>query len=187
VLEVGHGPLLWTVLAAAVIFVVAAVTDALDGFLARRWRVISQFGRVMDPFADKLLVLGAFVLLAGPGFWVPRSSLGSSYSGPLQVTGVEPWMAVVILSRELLITSLRGALESSGVDFSATASGKLKMVLQSACVPVILLIVGAGNPFAELSRQIITALVWTTVLITCWSGLVYVARAIRVKRGPDSP
>jgi len=179
VLETGRGPMHWPMLLAAIVFVVAAVTDALDGYLARKWNAISRFGRVMDPFADKLLVLGAFVLLAGSGFWVPRSGADSSYSGPLQVSGVQAWMTVFILARELLVTSLRAALESSGVDFSATTSGKLKMVLQSVCVPAILLIISVGNPFAESSRQAIMGLVWTTVLITAWSGVPYILRAIR--------
>src|SRR5262249_32747471 len=60
----------WTLLAAMLVFVLAAVTDALDGYLARRWDAVSVFGRIMDPFADKLLVIGAFVFLASPAFHV---------------------------------------------------------------------------------------------------------------------
>lgn len=177
-------------IAAAALFVIAAITDALDGILARRWNVVSVFGRVMDPFADKLLVLGAFVLLAGPAF---------SFAG-IQVSGVQPWMVVVILGRELLVTSLRGAVEARGVDFSATTSGKLKMVLQSVCVPLVLVILALADPaqlasegisarfaLAELltaspGRAVILLIVWLTVLITAWSGVPYIIRAWRAMR-----
>lgn len=169
-LAADHRPAL---VAAAALFTIAALTDALDGFLARRWKVVSRFGRVMDPFADKLLVLGAFVLLAGPRF---------SISGE-QVTGVAPWMAVAILARELLVTSLRGVLESSGVDFSATASGKIKMFAQSCAVPGILLLIAFNAP-AEVGawRSINLAIAWAVVIITAWSGLPYITRAIHAFR-----
>jgi len=110
---------------AVVLFVLAALTDAADGYLARRWNAISRFGRIMDPLADKLLVLGAFVMLSG-------RDLGD-------LSGVAPWMTVVILFRELLVTTARAVFESSGVDFSAEWSGKIKMILQSIAVPLILL------------------------------------------------
>src|SRR5688572_26443897 len=73
----GQGIDTWLLLA-AFLFILAAATDALDGYLARRWRVVSVFGRVMDPFADKLLVIGGFVFLAGPGFWMAREGGGTA-------------------------------------------------------------------------------------------------------------
>lgn len=163
----------WLVVA-AVLFIVAALTDAADGYLARRWKVISRFGRVMDPFADKVLVLSAFILLAGPQF---RSVDG------VQVSGVLPWMAVVILARELLVTTIRGVYEAEGVDFSAGPAGKLKMVLQSGVVPAILLIVGlGGGAEGTFWRWVIAALAWATVLVTVWSGIPYVTKAVRAGR-----
>ncbi len=156
------------------IFVLAAVTDALDGMLARRWNAISQFGRVMDPFADKVLVLGAFVLLAGPGWSI------STDQTTIQATGVMPWMTIVILARELLITSLRGVLEAQGVDFSATWSGKIKMILQSAIIPIILLLIALTDVNkGTTSRSIILSLVWLCVLFTLWSAVPYLIRAKR--------
>lgn len=174
----------WRLLAAAAVFVLAAITDALDGHLARKWGVVSLFGRVMDPFADKLLVLGGFVCLAGAMFAVSDGGPGDP---TVQVSAVHPVMAVVVLARELLITSLRGAFESRGVSFAATASGKWKMILQSVCIPLVLVLLGATRVvrFAESGVEftpagwIIQAVVWATVIVTVWSGVPYVQRAVR--------
>ena len=155
-------------------FLVAAATDAVDGYLARRWNVVSVFGRIMDPFADKLLVIEAFVYLAGPGF----------RSGSVHLSRVEPWMVAVILARELRVTSIRAAFESQGVSFAASWSGKWKMILQSVCVPVVLLLINyVQAPFAsELtwSHRVIQMMVYATVAVTAWSALPYIVRAIRV-------
>lgn len=162
-------------LIAAAVFSLAALTDALDGFLARKWNAISIYGRIMDPFADKVLVLGAFVVLAGAGFHV----------GGRQMSGVAPWMVVVILARELLVTSIRGVCESRGIDFSATQSGKLKMILQSIAVPLILLtLVLALNirpPHidGDLAHRINQVIAWVVTIVTLWSGIPYVTRAMR--------
>jgi len=169
----------WLLVVAAAMFIVAAATDALDGYLARRWNVISQFGRVMDPFADKLLVLGGFIMLASPGL-VTRDAAGHA----AVLTRVEPWMIVVILGRELLITSLRSVLESRGIDFSATMSGKLKMILQSVCVPAVLLgVAGWDTTPGKTAGAVLSVLVWATVLVSAISGVPYVVRAIRLSAG----
>lgn len=172
----GSGPLI----AALVLFVLAAATDALDGHLARRWKVVSRFGRVMDPFADKLLVLGTFVLLAHPRFWegmhVPL--LG------IELAGIQGWMVVLILARELLVTSLRGVYEADGVDFSATPSGKVKMVLQSVCAPLAMLVlVTHGSPVPRGIAGALAAVIWLTVVFSALSGLPYGLRALRTERG----
>jgi CDP-diacylglycerol--glycerol-3-phosphate 3-phosphatidyltransferase len=169
-------------LTAAGLFVLAAATDALDGYLARRWRVVSIFGRIMDPFADKLLVIGAFAYLAAPAFWV-------EWDGGRQVSGVQAWMVAVILARELLVTSIRGAMEGAGVAFSAEWSGKIKMILQSGVIPLVLVILattpvmppmpGGARPAAGVAVDV---LVWVTVGVTAWSGLPYVLRAWRAAR-----
>lgn len=169
----------WLLVLAAALFIVAAATDALDGYLARRWGVISQFGRVMDPFADKLLVLGGFIMLASPAL-VTRDAAGQT----CVLTRVEPWMIVVILGRELLITSLRSVLESRGIDFSATMSGKLKMILQSVCVPAVLLgVAGWDTTPGKTAGLVLSGLVWATVLVSAISGVPYVIRAVRLSAG----
>lgn len=181
----------WWLLLAAGLFIVAAITDALDGYLARRWNAVTTFGRIMDPFADKLLVIGAFVFLAGPGFThtgdaiihLPgKPSPPETVSG--SVTGVQAWMVALILARELLVTSIRAEAEGRGIAFGATVSGKWKMILQSICVPAVLVLMnvpgdGDGRP-ADLATIAILALVWTTVGITAWSAIPYILRAVRV-------
>jgi CDP-diacylglycerol--glycerol-3-phosphate 3-phosphatidyltransferase len=130
----------WLLLAATV-FIVAGLTDILDGFLARTWQVETAFGRIMDPFADKILVVGAFVFLASADWWYefsdPRVVKLSGHG--MQVSGIYPWMVVVILGRELLVTSIRGFLEGQGVRFGADVWGKLKMFSQSVAVPTSLI------------------------------------------------
>jgi len=168
-----------------IVFSVAAFTDFADGLLARRWRVVSVFGRVMDPFGDKLLVIGAFVFLAGPGFmefgtvYQEKYLFLNTHEGSVVMTsGVRPWMVAVILARELLVTSIRGVLEGQGIDFSAGWSGKGKMVLQSFTVPFALFV--AVNPFAlesiawTASRDV---LVWVTIVVTLWSAIPYLRRS----------
>ncbi len=170
----------WVLLVALGLFVIAAITDALDGFLARKWNAVSKFGRVMDPFADKILVLGAFVSLAGPLFW----QVGVNGAPGLQVSGVAPWMAILILARELLVTSVRGFFESQGVDFSADIAGKLKMIVQSLVIPLVLLLLALadmapGSP----ARWVIDISVWATVVVTVVSCAPYVLKGVRAGRG----
>ncbi len=179
---------LWLV-AAAAIFILAAITDALDGYLARKWNVVSAFGRIMDPFADKVLVLGAFVYLASPAFLVSTSSLYDPtevFTGVVyyQASGVAVWMAVVIVARELLVTSIRGAFESQGIDFSAGWQGKWKMILQSITIPLILLVLAFGRPgLGDVPlRWVIDVTVWATVIVTVWSGIPYIKRAIETTK-----
>ena len=174
----------WLLVLTAALFVVGALTDALDGYLARRWNSISVFGRIMDPFADKVLVVGAFICLCGPKF---QTTLPDGSHD--QLTGVAPWMAVTVLARELLVTSIRGWLESQGIDFSASRSGKLKMVLQSASIPTILGILAITNadPGAG-ARLAIDITAWLMVIATFVSAVPYVRRAIRAVRelGPGA-
>lgn len=165
---------LWAYLVAAALFGLAALTDAIDGPLARRWKVVSRFGRIMDPFADKVLVVGSFIMLAGPRFGVEMVDEGRPI---LQVSGVVPWMAVLILGRELLVTSIRATMEADGHDFSANWSGKAKMVVQACVIPAILLILGITSVGpGSIGRWTIDILVWITVLITILSGWPYAVR-----------
>jgi phosphatidylglycerophosphate synthase len=158
------------------LFLLGALTDALDGYLARRWGAVSAFGRIMDPFCDKVLVLGAFVYLASPVFVVPEWAEEARLS--TTATGIETWMVIVILARELLVTSIRGVVESHGVQFGARTSGKAKMVLQSLTVPVIMaLAVNVPPHETPWSRWTCVVLAWLTVVVTVWSGVPYVTGA----------
>jgi CDP-diacylglycerol---glycerol-3-phosphate 3-phosphatidyltransferase len=156
-----------------VVFVTAALSDALDGYLARKWQVVSVFGRIMDPTADKLLVLGAFVMLASPSF---------AKGDGVQLSGVASWMVVVIIARELLITVLRAVIEKEGVSFAAAWTGKWKMIAQSVAVPLILLLLILADQGTFSTASITNAnsiIAWVVVVITALSGIDYAIRGSR--------
>ena len=173
--------------AAFVIYCVALFTDFLDGYLARRWRVEGAFGRVVDPFVDKILVLGSFIFFAGKNFIIPETGPHETISPYVvrTITGVAPGMVVVILARELLVTSLRGMTEGSGQAFGAALSGKLKMVFQSVTILVIIVYVNyrawlQHHHYEVYARGLRDFCIWMTVAITVLSGTFYVRRAVAV-------
>jgi CDP-diacylglycerol--glycerol-3-phosphate 3-phosphatidyltransferase len=175
---------------ASTIYVIALVTDFLDGHLARKYNLETPFGRVVDPFVDKVLVLGSFIFFAGKNFIIPDyDGMQTSKWVVKTITGVAPFMVVIMLARELLVTSLRGAAESSGQNFGAQFSGKLKMVFQSATILVVL---GYVNAFHWLTKQpklwqnvamgVRDVCIWLTILITVVSGVLYIQRAVAMYR-----
>lgn len=151
-------------IAAAILFAIAVFTDALDGYLARKYNLITQLGRILDPFADKVIVLGTCIFL------VERPT-----------SGVNATMVVIILGRELLVTGLRSFLEQHGKDFSANVIGKLKMVLQSVALIAALL---SLSPQFRASGFLIARdiLLWSAVAVTVYSGWVYILRAMQLLR-----
>lgn len=165
---------------ALVLFVLAAITDFLDGWWARKYKQVTVFGRIMDPFADKLLVCGTFICLIGVPAIVDS---GKWYF-------LQSWMAVVIIARELWITSLRAVIEKEGGDFSAKWIGKWKMGLQCVSLPAILLYLGltSGTDPSETTTNGFTLFVfwtavvslWGTILITIYSGSTYTVRAFGI-------
>ncbi len=153
-------------LAGTIVFAIAAGTDWLDGYWARRYGQVTNLGRILDPFVDKFIVCGTFVFLVAE----PES-------------GVRAWMAVVIVGRELLVTALRSYLEGEGADFSASMSGKLKMVAQCLAAVISLYALYLGTPRPEGLEWAVTISIWAAVLMTIYSGGVYVHRAIGLLRG----
>ena len=152
------------------LFAAAAITDAFDGYLARKWDVVSTFGRIMDPFCDKVLVLGAFIYLAGPRFAVPGEAAMATVA-----TGVYPWMVVLIFARELLVTGIRGFVESMGIAFGSRWSGKAKMIVQSVSIPIIIFLAVNFEPSEnDWAMWICHVLVYVTLIVTVWSGVPYV-------------
>lgn len=117
----------WMIKAAVYIFVFAAITDYLDGFIARWTKSVSDFGKLLDPLADKILVLSALVML---------TSLKSDPYGDPWVPG---WMTVLVLAREIWVTGLRGVAASQGTVVAAASSGKVKSGLQMVAVVFLLL------------------------------------------------
>lgn len=149
---------------AVTLFVFAAATDVVDGYLARRWDAVTPFGRVMDPFVDKVLVIGGLILLAG-GELSSRS-------------GIATWMAILVLGRELLVTSVRAVVESSGGAFPADWAGKVKMLLQCVAIPVALGVAAIPSIGASESwRSASGILTWSMLVATVASALPYIWRA----------
>ncbi|MBU0637471.1 MAG: CDP-diacylglycerol--glycerol-3-phosphate 3-phosphatidyltransferase [Planctomycetes bacterium] len=149
-----------------VLFLVAALTDILDGFLARRWQQVTTFGRIVDPVVDKVMVCGAFVFFASHHFYDPQTHQN--------VTGVQSWMVIVILIRELLVSALRSHSEAQGQDFAASWVGKLKMFIQSATVCTVLLQLAWFEPAYAWARLLA---VWVAVIVTALSIVSYARRA----------
>ncbi|MCE9546670.1 MAG: CDP-diacylglycerol--glycerol-3-phosphate 3-phosphatidyltransferase [Planctomycetia bacterium] len=157
----------WIYAVATVMFLIAAGTDWLDGYWARRYGQVTRLGRILDPFVDKVVICGTFIfLIASPG------------------SEVAAWMAVVIVSREILVTALRGELEGMGKDFSANLAGKLKMVVQCAAAAVSLaaLTIAPAGDVPEWIHLLLIGLMWGTVVITIYSGVGYIVAAIRMMR-----
>lgn len=152
-------------IAATVMFVVAAATDALDGFIARRYGLVTTLGRILDPFADKIIICGAFLFLVAK----PES-------------GVNAWMALIVFGREMFITSLRAFLEQHGRDFSAVWSGKIKMILQCAAVTASLLSMDAEFAVIAPFLRVRDILLWGMTAVTVYSGVEYTYRAYRMLR-----
>ncbi|HEV3340672.1 MAG TPA: CDP-diacylglycerol--glycerol-3-phosphate 3-phosphatidyltransferase [Pirellulales bacterium] len=151
-------------LTSLVVFVVAAATDWLDGYFARKYGQVTVLGRILDPFVDKIIICGAFICLVA----YPRS-------------GIAGWMAVVVVGRELLITALRSFLEQKGADFSAAMSGKLKMVVQCAAAAVSLFYLSYPEGTEPVWVQyLLPASVWGALVLTVYSGIEYVRRAVQL-------
>src|SRR5262249_5154202 len=142
------GPQTW--LWCLVVFVAAAITDYFDGYYARKLGLASTLGRNLDPLVDKVLICGAFTFLL-----------------PIKEVGLAPWMVVVVVARELIITSLRGFLESQGVRFGADWLGKVKMGLQ--CAALIAIFVALRWPH-DFYQAVSVGLIYGMVAATALSG-----------------
>jgi phosphatidylglycerophosphate synthase len=187
----GHSTLLTL---AFFICLIAILTDYIDGYLARLWKVESGFGRVVDPFVDKILVLGSFVFFAGKNFIIPSDDPGTHADVVYTITGITPAMVVVILGRELLVTSLRGLIESGGVVFGADRWGKIKMAMQSTTILIILaylymlgIMQQKQDPtqlatYRRWGEGFRDVMIWLTLLITILSAAGYLRRGVEIMR-----
>ena len=136
---------------AALLFSAAAITDYFDGYFARRFGLVSNLGKVMDPVADKLLASSAFIMLASLG-WVPA------------------WIVCIIIGREIAVTGLRNIIAEKGEDVSASNLGKYKTGLQIAAIIPLLI----HYPFFGLDPQAIGVFfLWGALAFTLWSGADY--------------
>ena len=134
----------WLDYVAGLIFVIASVSDFFDGFIARSWDQMTKLGSILDPLADKMLMLAGFIGLT----YIDRAS---------------PWAIFLILSREFFITGLRVVMVSEGKSVSASFAGKAKTVIQMIAIGFLIM----NWPFA-------TVLLWIAVILTLYSGYEYV-------------
>jgi CDP-diacylglycerol--glycerol-3-phosphate 3-phosphatidyltransferase len=149
-------------LLAAVVFVTASVTDAVDGYLARSRNAVTTFGKLMDPIADKLLIIGALVTL-------------------VSLNRLEAWVAMVIIAREFAVTVLRAAVGAQGVVISASWLGKLKTATQVLMVLVLIVVGRHDRP------DWVYAIIYVSVAITVLSGADYFFGVSRRRVEPASP
>ena len=134
---------------ALLIFLTAALTDLLDGYLARRRRQVTTIGKLLDPIADKVLISAAFISLVGLG-------------------RVPAWMVVLIVSREFAVSALRYVALTEGITIAASDLGKTKMVAQVVAVSLLLM-----APYSPLIDTLAYISLWLVVLITVWSMVDY--------------
>jgi CDP-diacylglycerol--glycerol-3-phosphate 3-phosphatidyltransferase len=158
-----HEPTRESSIAAFAVFLVASITDFLDGYLARRYGLITPLGKLLDPLADKLLVVSALVMI----------TVGS------RLPALPAWLLVIIIGRELAVTGLRSIAASEGIVVAAEGTGKLKMILQ--IVGVLALILHDkyfGLSFYWLGLAIIVA----ATAVGLWSAVQYHVAVFREMR-----
>lgn len=143
---------------ATVVFVGASMTDYFDGYLARKNNLVTNYGKIMDPLADKLLVTSALVCL-------------------VQTGDVPAWMVIVILAREFAIMGLRTVAASEGIVIAAAWSGKIKTVSQMFAIFLLLL---NNWPFSLIGIPMAKIMLWIAVIMTIYSGCEYIYKNRRV-------
>lgn len=152
--------------AAFILFLVIAWSDLLDGYLARKYKEVTHFGRIADPLVDKILVCGSFI------FFLKIDPLPEIFTA---------WFVVVILGREFLVSGIRAAAEAAGIPFGATFWGKLKTFVQNVAV-------GTGLCFAahftgaRWTELLTNGLMWLALAATVISGATYAWDAKRLLR-----
>lgn len=143
---------------AFVIFILASLTDMLDGKIARKYSLVTNFGKIMDPLADKILVYSAFCLMVEDGT-------------------IPGWMLIVILAREFAIAGMRTVAASEGIVIAAGMSGKIKTVLQMIAVPVLIFAASISNSgvykYFYISGQVF---IWAALVMTVYSGIEYIVK-----------
>ena len=136
---------------AAILFLIAIFTDLLDGFLARRQQVITNFGRFLDPVADKLINSAALIMLIPLG-------------------RIPAWMVLLIIARELAVTGLRAMASSEGIVIDASMLGKRKTLTQNTAIFLLIF----HYPIKALDFHLYgMVLLWMALIITYWSGIAY--------------
>ncbi len=145
---------------ALIVFAVASITDFLDGYIARKKNLVSSFGKIMDPLADKLLSFGALVCF-------------------IQMGIVSVWAPMIIISREFFVTSMRVVAVSKGKVIAASWWGKIKTNVQMFAIMIALLLCGLGNP-CFMGMSIAGILIWVAAIFTVASWIAYIFENLSV-------
>ncbi|MDD5401039.1 MAG: CDP-diacylglycerol--glycerol-3-phosphate 3-phosphatidyltransferase [Sulfurimonas sp.] len=133
----------WNYYAASLLFVLASVTDFFDGYIAREWNQMTMLGSIIDPLADKMLIIAAFL-------------------GLMMIGEASAWAIYIIIIRELFITGIRTVAVSEGLDIKASLAGKVKTVVQMIAIGFLLMHWPLGS-----------TLLWFAVVLTLYSGFEY--------------
>lgn len=144
--------------AAVAVFILASITDKLDGYIARKYNMITDLGKFMDPLADKLLVTGAFLVL-------------------IQFGRIEAWMVFVILAREFAVSGLRTLAAAQNVIIAASSYGKIKTVAQIIAIVVLLL---DNYPFSMINLPMDLITTYAALISTVVSGIDYFKKNMHI-------
>lgn len=143
----------WGDALAAVVFIVASITDAFDGYIARKYKLVTTLGKFIDPLADKVLVIAAMLAL-------------------IELDRLPAWIVMVIITREFIVTGLRLVAAAEGVVIAASKGGKLKTVCQIIALIMLILNIPGGM-----------VLMWVAMILTVWSGMDYLIKGSRIITG----
>ena len=158
--EIGETTLPITHFVAEMIFLVASLTDWLDGYYARKYNLVTNMGKFLDPLADKLLVSAAFILLVQLGL-------------------APAWIVILIISREFAVTGLRLVASGEGIVLAASNMGKLKTVSQILSIALLLL---HNYPFSYIDIPMDIIVLYIAFILTTWSGIDYFIKNWHVMR-----
>ena len=154
VLAIGTFKITYSEIIATLIFILAASTDGLDGYIARKRKLITNLGKFLDPLADKLLISAVLISL-------------------VEMQRLDAWVAILIISREFAVTGLRLVAVAEGQVIAASKWGKLKTVIQIIAVCSLMI---NNFPFFYIGLPFSTIAVWAAVIITLFSGYDYFAK-----------
>lgn len=143
----------WGDALAAAVFIIAALTDTFDGYIARRDNLVTTLGKFIDPLADKVLVVAAMLAL-------------------IELERVPAWIVMVIITREFVVTGLRLVAAAEGVVIAASKGGKLKTVCQIIALIMLILKIPYGM-----------AVMWVAMILTVWSGMDYLIKGSKIITG----
>ncbi|MBO2532206.1 CDP-diacylglycerol--glycerol-3-phosphate 3-phosphatidyltransferase [Planifilum fulgidum] len=158
--QFGQGVITVSEIIAALIFILAAVTDGLDGYIARKRKLVTNLGKLLDPLADKLLISAALISL-------------------VEMQRLDAWVAIVIISREFAVTGLRMIAAAEGQVIAASPWGKLKTIVQIVAIVALMI---NNFPFSSFAFPFAGIITWAAVIITVWSGVDYFIKNWKVIR-----